>query len=82
MKLADQIREYVMDACIRPARSMGQRQITIRASEVHRAMELENRMPAVCGALDAGKFYDQAGVTLLQRTGPHQGSTAEWVLRL
>jgi 5-methylcytosine-specific restriction protein B len=82
MKLADRIRGYVIDELITPARQAGQGQITVRAGDVHQNLGLDNRMPAVCGALDAAKFYDQARVTLIQRNGPHQGSTAEWVLGL
>lgn len=65
-----------------PARQAGQDQITVRAGDVHAALCLDNRMPAVCSALDAAKFCDQAGATLIRRSGPHQGSTAEWSLGL
>jgi len=82
VKLADQIRRHVLEEYIRPSRRGGRRQITIRAGDVHRSMELENRMPAVCSALDAAEFYEEAGVTLIQRSGPLQSSTVEWSLRL
>jgi 5-methylcytosine-specific restriction protein B len=82
MKLADEIREHVRNELISPARRSGRSQITIRAGDVHRAMGLQNRMPAVCGALDAAKFYDEAGVTLVTRSGPHQGANARWDLSL
>ena len=82
MKLADRIRLYVIEARIEPARAAGKRELTVRSGDVHRAMKLDNRMPAVCSALDAHKFCEEAGVRLISRTGPHQGSTAEWKLGL
>jgi len=45
-------------------------------------LDLENRLPAVCGALDAHKFYVESGVALTQRRGPKFGATAEWTLAL
>ena len=80
MILADQIRQYVLESIVVPARENGQSQIRIRAGDVHRAMGLSNRMPAVCGALDADKFYAQSGATLITRSGPKQGANTEWIL--
>lgn len=82
MTQADQIRQYVIDHHIQPARTAGKKLITIQAGTIHTEMHLENRMPNVCSSLDAQKFYDQAGVTLVKRSGPKQSSTAEWVLAL
>lgn len=82
MKLADRIRYYVRTELVAPAREARQSQITVRAGDVHQALGLKNRMPSVCSALDAAKFYDQAGVTRIERRSPHQGSNAEWVLAL
>lgn len=82
MILADRIRKYVLDRKIKPARNQGVTSITIIAGEIHSDMGLKNRMPAVCGALDADKFLDYAQVKLILRTGPKQGSTAKWVFSL
>jgi hypothetical protein len=82
IKLADRIRHYVLKELIAPARTAEQRQITIRAGDVHQALGLENRMPAVCGALDTAIFRNEAGVRQLKRSGPRQGANAEWVLDL
>jgi len=81
--LADDIREYVLVALIKPARRRGEKTVTFIALDVHRDMGLqENRMPAICEALDAQKFLDFAGVTLQKREGPQQSTTARWVFRL
>jgi 5-methylcytosine-specific restriction enzyme B len=76
--LAEQIRIYVNRAFIEPARRAGRTEVTIVAGEVHRDMKLRSRMPAVCAALDAGKFEDEFGVVLSSRSGPRQSSTTTW----
>jgi hypothetical protein len=42
-------------------------------------MGLKNRLPAVCGALDAAVFPKLAGVTLISREGPKQGANVFWI---
>lgn len=82
MSQADQIRKYVLDQIIEPARRQSRSLVQVHAAEVHAAMKLENRFPAVCSALDADKFLGEARVTLVRRSGPKHGSTAEWVFGL
>ena len=82
MTLADRIREHVLNQHIRPARTQGRATVTIRAAEVHAALGLEKRYPAVCGAVDTDKFLEMARVTLARRAGPRQSSTVEWVFAL
>ena len=79
MILADQIRQYVLHNLIMPARATGLKQVTVRAGDVHQAVGLVNRMPAVCSALDAHKFLSYASVKLISRSGPRQGADAQWV---
>jgi hypothetical protein len=82
MILADRIRKFVLDQKITPARREERSLIRIRAGAIHSEMNLENRMPAVCGALDADKFLEYADVGLVERSGPEQGSTVEWIFSL
>ncbi len=82
MILADQIRQYVRDHIISPARRDGDSTVAVRAGDVHDALRLENRMPAVCGALDARIFLEYAQVKLVQREGPRQGANAHWTFGL
>lgn len=82
MILADQIRQYVTDEIVNPARRAGRTQVRVRAGDVHEAMGLENRVPAVCSAISARKFYELSGVVLKERSGPHQGANAVWVFSL
>ena len=82
MILADKIRKYVLDKKVTPARLVGKQTVKIRAGNIHSEMRLRNRMPAVCGALDADIFLEYAGVSLVERSGPKQSSSVEWVFAL
>lgn len=82
MSQAEWIRHYVITELIEPARAAGRGHIIVRSGDVHDALGLKNRMPAVCGALDAAIFEEQAQVKVVSRSGPTQSSTVEWVLRL
>lgn len=75
---ADQIRSYVNKAFLEPARRAGQTSFQVTAGDVHADLKLENRMPAICSALDAKKFEDQYRVVLSTRSGPKQSSTSTW----
>jgi 5-methylcytosine-specific restriction protein B len=76
--LAERIRDYANKAFIEPAKRAGRTEVTIVAADVHRDLKLSNRMPAVCGALDAKAFQDDYGAVLRLRTGPRQGAMAAW----
>lgn len=76
------IRRTVFERVIKTARSQGRRTVTIRASEVARLMNLSNRYPNICGALDSQQFQRLAGGRLLQRTGPAQSSSVTWTYEL
>lgn len=82
MILADRIRKYVLDTVITPARQQGRAYVVVRSGDIHKQMGLKDRMPAVCGALDAEKFLDYANVRLVERSGPYQGATVEWVFEI
>lgn len=75
---ADLIRAYVNRSYIEPARQSGITTVEVVAGDVHRDLGLENRMPAVCSALDARRFQEEYRVILNSRTGPKQSSTARW----
>lgn len=75
---ADQIRAYVNKAFFEPARRAGKYEIEITAGEVHLDLKLNNRIPAICSALDAKKLHERFRVLLAARTGPRQSSTVKW----
>ena len=49
MTQADQIRQFGNKQCIFSARSAGFREVTVRASDMHKEMGLYSRTPAVQG---------------------------------
>ena len=79
---ADQIRAYVNKAFVEPARRAGKTSVVIISGDVHTDLKLNNRMPAICSAIDAQKFQQQYGVILSKRSGPRQSSTAMWEFSL
>ena len=82
MTQADSIREFVNRIWIEPARKVGRSEVTVRSGDIHTDMGLESRMPAVCSALDAGKFEDSFRVRKSKRVGPKQSSTVEWTFAI
>jgi len=57
--------DYVQNQYIKPARHRGEKQITIRAGDVHDEMKLVNRQPLVCEILRGSKLENQCNVKLL-----------------
>lgn len=74
MNQASAIRQFVNDQIIEPARRRGITQVIVRAGDVHVAMGLKDRMPAVASALGAQTFEVEYRVRCLARTGPHNGA--------
>ena len=82
MSQADDIRQCVAKRYIEPARREGCNVVSIRAGDVHKAMDLTNRMPAVCSAMGTKKFQDMAHVKVESITGPNQGATTTFHYRI
>ena len=82
MSQADDIRQYAATHYIEPARRAGHNAVSIRAGDVHKAMDLTNRMPAVCSAMGTKKFQDMAHVKVESITGPNQGATTTFHYRI
>lgn len=74
MSYSDEVRAYCMTAYIEPARTSGRRGITIRAGDVHEAMNFQNRFPLVCSAIGARIFEEQGRVRRLGVEGPLNGA--------
>jgi hypothetical protein len=85
MKASDQVRSYVRDHYIMPARKAGLGTVRVRAGEVHKALKWDlRRVPQVCAALSTRKFLQIANVELLKKSGPPSGqsTTVEFTYRL
>jgi len=59
---------------IEPARQRGEQSVTVRTGDIHKAMGLSSRMPAVCSALGSSIFETVANVIQVRREGPPQGA--------
>jgi hypothetical protein len=85
MKASDQVRSYVRDHYITPARKAGLETVRVRAGEVHKALKWDlRRVPQVCAALSTRKFLQSANVELLKKSGPPSGqsTTVEFTYKL
>ena len=76
------IRQFVDTQYVKPARASGTKQVTVRVGDVHAAMKLKDRMPAVAGALGAKVFETTYGVKCVGRTGPHNGANLTFTFEL
>jgi hypothetical protein len=72
--LANEIRDFTVRQYITPAREEGKKLVQIRVGDVHSAMKLRSRCPAVAGAIGSIKFEAMAKVILRSREGPHMGA--------
>jgi hypothetical protein len=79
--LANRIRRFAFERYVVPARATPDTPIRIRSGDLHRAMGLNARMPAVCSALDSMIFQREFALQLIRRTGPHQGANVEFTFR-
>ncbi len=82
MTLADAIRGFAYVNFINPARNKGEKTVTIRAGDVHDAMDLESKMPSVCGAIGTNKFLKQYNLSLENREGPTCGANVYFTFEL
>lgn len=74
MSTADEIREFVFEKIIKPAKMRDEPEIVIRAGDIHHDMGLKNAMPSVCNALSGKKFAEFANLSLMERAGPRNGA--------
>lgn len=79
---ADEVREYVLVAIIKPARRKGEKTITVISGNIQKLMGIDERNPLVCGSLDTNKFLTYADLKLISREGPKQSSTVKWVFEI
>jgi hypothetical protein len=85
MNASDQVRQFVQDRDILPARRRGGTTVAVRVGEVHKALNWDlKRVPQVCSALSTHKFLRLAHLELISRSGPPSGqsTTVEFTYRL
>lgn len=72
---ADTVRLVANRDFVLPARRRGDRTITLRAGDVHRAANFhKSNLPNVCQALESKIFCREHHLRLIRRVGPHQGA--------
>ena len=62
---AEEIRKYVQDRHIEPARRRGEKEVAIRTGDIHDEMRLRARQPLVCDTLRGKKLQQQCNVKLI-----------------
>lgn len=72
---AEAIRLFAIAEIIQPARRRGDKDVVVRAKDVHEGMELQDAYPAVCSALSSSKLEDMGDVRLLKTSEPAVSST-------
>ncbi len=82
MRQADRIRQHTLTTIIEPARARGEQEVTVVTGDVHRAMELDNAMPAVCSAIGGNTFERMADLRIVDRQGPANSSTVRYTYDL
>lgn len=82
MKPADEARKYCDDNYVKPARAKGEKIISIRAGDVHKALGFTNRIPSVCGAIGTKLFEKECNLQLIRIEGPAQSTTTTFIFEL
>lgn len=73
-EIADCVRDFVIATYIEPARSEGQRRISVRAGDIDKALGFRyRRLPLICTTLRGKKFLEAGRIILLEESGPPSG---------
>jgi|SRR5580658_6193960 hypothetical protein len=72
---SDLVRQHAVDAYLSPARRRREKTVTINVGAVHKALQLGNRVPLVCTALESQKFLKENRLRLISKTGPPSGQS-------
>lgn len=74
MTYADEVREYCKTHFVNPARARGDYSVTIRAGDVHSALNYRNRYPLVCSAIGTATFEESLNLKRISIDGPLNGA--------
>ena len=74
MTKSDKVRMYCNDTIIIPARTKGEKRVRIRAGDIQDQMNIKNRTPIICSALQTLKFEKFANVKRISIEGPGAGT--------
>ena len=79
MTESNKVREYVKLKYVQPAISRGERQIKVRAGDIHRELDMKSRVPLVCQALRSQMFLKENHLVLEKVEGPPSGQSSSVV---
>lgn len=80
--LADEVRSFIQERYVKPARDRGERVITIKAGEIQKEMGLKGKIPTICSALSSKRLQKACGIRLLKREGPSCGAEATYTYEI
>ncbi len=81
MVTANEVRKFAL-GLIQTARQRGEHKISFSALEISKGLDIKQRFPLICSAIDADNFLDYASVILIKREGPKQSSSVRWLFDL
>ncbi|EPB9885651.1 AAA family ATPase [Yersinia enterocolitica] len=79
---ADEIRDYVLENYITPARERGDASVTLVVGPLNTEMGLDKGWPNICQALDGQKFQELADVPPPVTVGPKKSTTRKYTFIL
>jgi hypothetical protein len=84
--MAQEVREYLVENYVEPARRRGEKELSVISGEVHGRMGLKNRMPLICSVLRGAKLQEASNIRLIREvTLPSvkkDSSTNKFVFRI
>jgi MoxR-like ATPase len=81
-KIADRIRQYVLETYIEPAREEAAEQVDVLVREVNDALKLNEAWPNICSAISGPLFQQMTDLPLPERIGAPQSSATVFRFRL
>jgi 5-methylcytosine-specific restriction enzyme B len=82
MRLADEVRHYCKETYVDPGRERGEKTVTIRSGDVHKALNYRNRYPLVCSAIGSNLFEELCSVRRISVEGPLNGVSTLFTFEL
>jgi hypothetical protein len=84
MKQTEQVRSYIRDEYIEPARRRHEVVVRVVAGDVQKALRLEQRTPLICAALKSRKLLEENHLSIEKIEGPPSGmsTTVTFTYRL
>jgi hypothetical protein len=82
LRPSDRVRHHVKRKYIDPALKKGQKNLTIRAGDIHQELGFSRRIPVVCSALRSRKLSKSFGIELTYVGGPNNSTNTTFTYQL